>query len=84
MTRLDDLLQFDGISRTVLEARIKQLVAKARAVESVFVRIEGRIGNAERTMTTHPDDAVRTNNEVRAAAYLTVLEDLREALSPDE
>lgn len=76
MTRAE-LLAFDGVSRSVLEARIRQLVA---AIESLEARVRDRRDNAERTASVHPDPAAIMRSGMRAYAYSVVLDDLREML----
>lgn len=77
MTRAE-LLAFDGVSRSVLEARIRQLVA---AIESLEARVRDRRDNAERTASVHPDPAaIMRSGMLRAYAYSVVLDDLREML----
>jgi hypothetical protein len=72
-----ELLAFDGVSRSVLEARIRQLVA---AIESLEARVRDRRDNAERTASVHPDPAAIMRSGMRAYAYSVVLDDLREML----
>jgi len=72
-----ELLAFDGVIRSVLEARIRQLVA---AIESLEARVRDRRDNAERTASVHPDPAAIMRSGMRAYAYSVVLDDLREML----
>ena len=61
------LLKFDGISRSVLEVRIAQLVG---AIDDLERRLEGRID-----LNTQ---IVSSDAAARIAAYQTALGDLRE------
>lgn len=70
-----DLARCDGVGRLTLERRIAELVALIGSFEA---RLEGRVGNADRTAGIHPDPAVRLAAFVRALAYRTVLADLHD------
>jgi hypothetical protein len=71
-----DLLTFDGVSRTVLEDRIRRLVT---AVESFEERVAVRRNNAI-AHADHPDLFARLAAPIRERAYAVVLDDLREML----
>lgn len=75
-----ELLAFDGISRSVLEARIRQLVTALEAVETLKARVQARCENAARTASRHDDPLAIQSASARAAAYDTVLADIADLL----
>jgi len=79
-----ELLDFHGVSRSVLEARIVELVAFVDVLKQrprdLEERLRGRLSMNERTQYEHaPSDPVIA---ARIAAYQTALSDLRELLLP--
>jgi hypothetical protein len=77
---MDDLLVFDGISRSVLEARIRALVGMIEALEA---RLGGRVESCGRTrqQQTHGSLALDAHEAlVRQLAYAVARDDLRELL----
>jgi hypothetical protein len=54
MSNLDDMLRFEGVSRTVLEERIRVLVARMVRNNEAMVHIAHRVENADRTAFSHP------------------------------
>jgi hypothetical protein len=91
----DKMLRFEGVSRTVLEDRIRELVTHvlAEAVQSNDLRVdlraltrhvEGRVANASHSMAYHPDGSAQLAASYRLEAYRTVLDDLREILARQE
>jgi hypothetical protein len=78
-----ELLQLDGVSRTVLEARVRAL---ATAVDDLERRIEGRVDQACRTLAVTGesgtgDVVTELVLEHRRLAYETALADLRELVA---
>ena len=73
-----EMLDFHGVSRSVLEQRIVELVAAMGDLEE---RLRGRLAMNERTQYKHaPIDPVIA---ARIAAYQTALADLSELLLVD-
>jgi len=79
MTTRADLLQFDGISRSVLEARIKLLVA---AIDALEARLVGRVEACGRTHQMKLGSFALDAHEalVRQLSYAIARDDLRELL----
>jgi hypothetical protein len=75
---VNDFLRFEGVSRSVLEARIARLVATIDAIEQ---RLAGRADTNHRLAALHPDPAVQLAGAIRERAYQTALLDLAELLS---
>ena len=69
------LLSFEGVSRSVLEARIEAFVA---ALDALDAQLQGRVDNAHRTVELHSDWTARIEAAARACAYRVALADLRE------
>ena len=86
VARHADLLDFHGVSRSVLEQRIIDLVAAMADLErrsrDLEGRLRGRLEMNERTRFAYglsPDDAALAT---RITAYQCALDDLRELLLP--
>lgn len=77
---LDEYLRFEGVSRTILEERVRRLVGTVRDLES---RVAGRKHSNRLSSDTHPDPDTRARALVRSIAYDVVLGDLRDILLRD-
>lgn len=71
--RSTDLDRVEGVGRITIERR---LVALVGMVEDLGDRLEGRMENASRTASLHPDPEARRAAAVRELAYKTALADL--------
>ena len=77
-----DLLDFHGVSRSVLEQRIVDLVAALTDLEQRVQSLEQRIlGRASMASNNHRA-AASNDSIIRLEAYRNTLADLRELLSP--
>jgi len=77
-----ELLQFEGVSRSVLEERVRVLV---RAADDLEVRLFGRLQMTQHALDVPGANYVsRCEQFARGCAYSTALGDLRELLPVGE
>ncbi len=80
MTRAE-LVRFEGTSRTVLEARIRALVA---VLDALALRFDDRAQNAARTAALHGDADVRIDAGARCGAYCVARDDVHDLFESAE